>query len=302
MHGKSMSVGRLLGGIVLCAAMLLMQPASARTAAEVLADAKPAEWRLIDPANTLYMDLDAGRVIIELAPQFAPRHTANILALVRERYFDGQRINRSQDNFVVQWGDPDLARPTKKAARKVPAEFTRSTKGLPFVALPDPDTYAPQTGFSDGFPAARDPATNTAWPVHCYSMLGVGRDVAADSGDDKELYVVTGHSPRQLDRNITLAGRVVQGMEFLSTLPRGPAPLGVYAKPEEGTIIKRVRVAADLPESERVALEALRTSSQSFSALIEARRNRRDAWYKVPAGRIDVCNVLLPVRERAARR
>jgi peptidylprolyl isomerase len=115
------------------------------------------------------------------------------------------------------------------------------------------------------------------------------------------LYVVIGQAPRQLDRNITLVGRVVQGMELLSALPRGNGPLGFYEKPEQRIRIESVRVAADLPESERSALERLRTDTPTFAALVESRRNRRDDWYLVPAGKIDVCNVPLPVRERKSK-
>ena len=273
------------------------QIAAAKTMQEVLESSKPADWRAVDPANTLYMELPNGRVIIELAPQFAPSHTANILSLVRQQYFDAQRINRSQDNFVVQWGDPAFAKPGIKKPKVVPAEFTRSTQGLAFTVLPDPDAYAPQTGFVAGFPAARESATGAAWLVHCYGMVGVGRDEAPDSGDDTELYVVTGHAPRQLDRNITLVGRVLQGMEILSVVPRGPAPMGIYAKPEQHTIIQSVRVAADLPAAQRTPLEALRTDTPVFEQLVEARRNRTDSWYKFKAGRIEVCNVPLQVRK-----
>jgi len=270
--------------------------AAGRTMTDVLEAAKPSDWRPIDPANTLYMDISSGRVIIELAPQFSPKHADNIRALVREGYFEGLAITRVQDNFVVQWSDPKNARTPRTAKRTLPAEFTRSAKGLPFTALPDPDTYAPQTGFVDGFPAARDSEAGTAWPVHCYGMVGAGRDNDADSGGGTELYVVTGHAPRQLDRNITVVGRVVQGIELLSALPRGPAPMGFYDKPEQNVTISRIRVAADVPPSERIALEALRTDTTTFTDLIESRRNRRDEWYKVPAGHIDVCNVPLPVR------
>lgn len=275
--------------------------AAGRTMADVLAAAKPTDWRALDPDNTLYMEIPAGQVIIELAPQFAPRHADNIRALVREGYFDGLAITRVQDNFVVQWSDPGNIKALRTAKRTLPAEFTRPANGLKFTALPDPDTYAAETGFVDGFPAARDVKTGTVWPVHCYGVLGAGRDNDADSGGGTELYVVTGQAPRQLDRNITVVGRVVQGMELLSALPRGPAPMGFYEKPEQHIIIKQIRLAAAVPESQRIALEALRTDTQTFTDLIESRRNRRDEWYKVPAGRIDVCNVPLPVRVAPAR-
>jgi peptidylprolyl isomerase len=278
--------------------------APARTMAEVLDATTAADWRQPDPQRTLYLDLPGGRVVIELAPAFAPKHAANILELVRSGYYDGLAILRVQDNFVVQWGDPqaedEQARKQLGAGvRELPAEFTRpATRDLAFTPLPDSDGYAPQTGFVDGFPAALDATSGRAWMTHCYGTLGVGRDNDVNSGGGTELYVVIGHAPRQLDRNITVVGRVLQGMELLSSLPRGTGPLGFYELAEQRVPIKTVRVAADMPVSERSSIEVLRTDTESFRALVEARRNRSDAWYKQPAGHIDVCSVPLPVRAR----
>ncbi len=271
------------------------------TEAQILAESKPGDWQPLDPENTLYVQLPAGRVIIELAPRFAPRYVANIKKLVREHYFDGLAIERVQDDFVVQWGDPDHRRPLGAAEKEVPAEFIVSSRDVPFTALPDPDTYAPETGFAGEFPAARDPKIGREWLVHCYGMVGAGREDDVDSGNGSELYTVIGQAPRQLDRNVALVGRVVQGMPLFSSLPRGSGPLGFYTSHEPRVPIESIRVAADLPESERAHLEVLRTDTQTFAALVEARRNRRDAWYKVPAGRIDVCNVPIPVRAAESR-
>ena len=292
---SSMSLARIA-----FAAALAMHAdhALAKTMQEVLAASSQSDWRALDPRNTLYMELSAGRIVIELAPEFAPLHIANIRALVEGKYFDGLAITRVQDNFVVQWSDAEGKKPLGDAKKTLAPEFTRSAHGLSFTLLPDPDTYAPQTGFIDGFPAARDAADGKAWLVHCYGMLGVGRDTAADSGGGTELYVVTGHAPRQLDRNVTVVGRVLQGMELLSALPRGSGAMGFYDKPEQRVRIQRIRSAAEVPAAERMPLEILRTDTATFMALVEARRNRTDEWYKVPAGRIDVCNVPLPVREK----
>jgi peptidylprolyl isomerase len=267
---------------------------------EILDATKPSDWRMLDPANTLYLDLASGRVVMELAPGFAPAHVENIRTLAKEGYWNGLSINRSQDNFVVQWGDAaedeKQKKPLGSAKAKLPAEFERASKGVKFDRLPDKDGWAPQVGFADGFPAARDPQNGKAWLAHCYGAIGAGRDVAADSSNGTELYVVTGQSPRQLDRNITVVGRVVQGMELLSVLPRGTGPLGFYEKPEQRTQIKAIRLASEVPENDRVPLELLRTDTPAFTQLVEARRNRRDEWYKRPAGHIDLCNVPLPVR------
>ena len=277
-------------------------PPKPKTTADVLAASKPSDWRTLDPENTLYLDLTAGRVVIELAPAFAPLHAANIKTMAREHYFDGLAILRVQDNFVTQWGDPNGDKPDKahalgKASKTLAPEFERAiAKDLPFNVLPDGDVYAPEVGFSAGMPAARDPKTGKAWLAHCYGMVGAGRDVGVDTGPGSELYVVIGQAPRQLDRNIALVGRVVQGMELLAALPRGTGALGFYEKPEQQIPIKSVRLAADVPAGERANLEVMRTDTATFTDLVESRRNRRDDWYKVPAGRIDLCNVPIPVR------
>jgi peptidylprolyl isomerase len=271
-----------------------------QTSADVLAASSPSDWRPLDPQNTLYMELSSGRVVIELAPQFAPHHVANVEALAREGYYNGLSIMRAQDNYVVQWGDADGKKPIHAAQRTVAAEFERSSRGLPFAPLPDPDTYAPEVGFSDDFPTAVDPKLGRAWLLHCYGMVGSGRDNDVDSGGGTELYVVIGQAPRHLDRNVTLLGRVVQGMELLSTLPRGTGPLGFYDKPEQRVPIKSIRVAADVPEAQRTELEMLRTDTPAFAAYVEARRNRHEEWFKVPAGHVDVCNVPIPVRPHVA--
>jgi peptidylprolyl isomerase len=272
-----------------------------RTMQEILDASQPSDWRRLDPENTLYLELDSGRVVIELAPQFAPAHVANIRALARGRYWDGLSINRVHENFVVQWGDPAeepaQAKPLPEGAKaKLPAEFTVAAAGVPFTRLADVDGWAPQVGFSNGIPAARDPAANLAWPAHCYAAVGAGRGDTADSSNGTELYVVIGQSPRQLDRNITTVGRVVQGMERLTVLPRGTGPLGFHEKPEQRTPIRAIRLEADVPVAEREPIELFRTDTPAWDALVESRRNRTDAWYLHPAGHIDLCNVPVPVR------
>jgi cyclophilin family peptidyl-prolyl cis-trans isomerase len=271
------------------------------TLADVIKASKPGDWRALDLENTMYMELPAGRVVIEMAPTFAPNHVDNIRKLVRESYFDGLAVIRSQDNWVVQWGDPDEKnpRPMKTAKSALKGEFTVPLQNdTDFARLPDRDGYAPQVGHSNGFPSARDPKTGRAWLTHCYGMVGVGRDTGADSGSGSSLYVVIGHAPRHLDRNITVVGRVVAGMPLLSPMPRGAGPMGFYDKSELNVPIASVKMAADVPPAQRSNFEVMRTDSAAYRAAVEAQRNRGGPWTKVAAGYIDLCNAPIPVREQ----
>lgn len=267
---------------------------------QILKASRPSEWHVLDPQRTVYLDLPAGRVVIELAPDWSPQHVANLKVLMAEHYFDATSVYRVQDNFVAQWGDPDSdtpakARPMGKARTTLPAEFVRHVDAsLPFVKLKK-DVYAPEAGFSGDFPVARDPATHTAWIAHCYGTVGVARDVPRDSGNANTLYAVLGPA-RRIDRNLAVIGRVVEGMPYLSSLPRGPAPMGMYKDTAKRTPVLRMRLAADLPASQREALEVLRTGSASFRRLLHAMGHRHDAFYTVSSGTVDVCAVPLPVR------
>ena len=270
------------------------------TMGSVLAATSPADWRALDPQNSLVMALADGDLIIELAPQFAPLHVANIRTLVRDGYFDQSAVLRVQENYVVQWGSPDEQRPLGDAQARLPMETVRPADGEFMDALlPDGDVYAAQVGYRDGFPVALDADGKQAWLAHCYGMVGVGRGMEADSGNGSSLYVVTGHAPRHLDRNITLVGRVRSGMEHLTTLPRGSGPLGFYERPEQQVPVLSIRLLASLPKAARPALQVMRTDTTSFEQLIQARRHRHEAWFLDPVGRLELCNMPVPVRTAA---
>ena len=189
------------------------------------------------------------------------------------------------------------------AQETLPAEFEKPVTGsVAFTPFADRDVYANEVGFSNGFAVARDSRDKKMWLLHCYGAVGAGRDAAADSGGGKELYAVIGHAPRHLDRNVTLVGRVVGGMEFLSALPRGQGPLGFYEKPDEQIPIRSIRVATDFKAKARTEFEVLRTDTGLFTQLIESRRNRREDWFKFQANHIDICNVPIPIREKKRSR
>ncbi|MCM0001308.1 MAG: peptidylprolyl isomerase, partial [Erythrobacter sp.] len=363
--------------VVVSAALAFTLPLAAQDASkpvaptppEIVAAAPKADWVAIPAEDLLVMTLapDAdGRprtVVIQLMPApFSQGWVHNIRLFARAGWYDGISVNRVQDNYVTQWGDPNYDNPEATGKPKplpqglrmmtekdylvtaamglindpivhgyeirpgVRAREGRPPDGLvtPFTAEtlagtaePSPpaprDSYADGTGFFEGWPIAGERAPSkpddriqdffpaflkTMWPTHCYGMVGVGRNYSPDTGSGAELYTVIGHAPRHLDRNIALVGRVIEGMEHLSSLPRGKGALGFYSAEESAkrTPITSVRVADDLPTGERPAFEYLSTESETFAAYAGAIANRRDPFFNVPAGGADICNIRVPVR------
>ncbi len=308
---------------------------------EIVAAAKAEEWVAIAPSDLLVMELapDAGakprRVIIQLMPSpFSQGWISNIRKLAAAKWWDGTSINRVQDNYVVQWGDAtekkalpgglavvpesdyfealgtkinvntllssfhkSFAEYAKKFPESRTASQTELSQSLRKSLKADP--YAEAHILAEGWPIATDLKGGQMWPVHCYAMVGVGRNLSPDTGTGAELYTVIGHAPRHLDRNIALVGRVIEGIEHLSSLPRGTGAIGFYEKEEERVPILSVRMgseAKNVPE-----FEYLSTESASFAAYADARANRRDPFFNVPAGGADICNIPVPVRRKPGK-
>jgi peptidylprolyl isomerase len=307
---------------------------SALAPGEIVAAAPAQDWVAIAPSDLLVMTLAPDRdgnkrqVTIQLMPPpFSQGWVGNIRKLAAAHWWDGLTINRVQDNYVVQWGDADAedkakAKVLPAGLAKVPqADYASATRlivdavmrrytareararevakaaGQNVVAIvtpPERDVYANATVNWGGLPFGTN--FRSSWPVHCYGMVGVGRDLSPDTGSGAELYTVIGHAPRHLDRNIALVGRVVEGIEHLSSLPRGTLALGFYEKPEQRVPIVSIRLASELPRADQPRLEYLSTESDSFARYADARANRRDPFFIVPAGGADICNIPVPVR------
>ncbi|WP_347304092.1 peptidylprolyl isomerase [Croceibacterium sp. TMG7-5b_MA50] len=315
------------------AAISLVLPAAALaqdsvppTPTSVIAAAPAAEWRTIPPADLLVMELApdaAGRtrqVVIQLLPPpFSQGWIGNIRTLAQAGWWDGTSVYRVVDNWVAQWGagegeDPATsAKPLPPDIMAVPesAYITPVERGPEDgrdYVLTGPDRREPITvsrwidsyaigAHVAGWPLALDSeGGGTAWPVHCYGAVGVARDMSPDTGTGAELYAVIGHAPRQLDRNIAVVGRVVEGIEHLATLSRGTGEAGVYATEAEHTPILSIRLGDSLPADAQPRFEYLATDGASFAAYLAVKANRRDSFYLQPAGGVDLCNAPVPVR------
>jgi cyclophilin family peptidyl-prolyl cis-trans isomerase len=287
----------MLKHVILLAAITVTHPVAAQTA-PLPSDAAPEDWRAIPDDEVLVMTLQGGhQVFIRLAPRYAPAHVANIRKLAVAGWWEGTSVYRVQDNYVAQWGggDEKTALPAG-VIENPPAEYEwAGYDAVAGVSFAKPDSYALKTGVSaDGWPLANYGKTSSL--THCYGMVGVARDLAPSTGSGAELYAVIGHAPRALDRNIALVGRVVEGMQWLSSLPRGSAALGVYAEGEAHTAILSVRLASQLPTDERPHFQYRATDNLRFAAWVKARENRTPPFFTVPADGVDICNALPPVR------
>ena len=279
----------------LAALALLAAAPKPLTPIDIVVAAPASAWRRIAPEDLLVIDFKAGpRVVIQLAPAFAPVHVANIRALARAHWWDGAAIYRVQDNYVVQWGHNDDRKLSAGIVARPPAEYVRPLAGLPVTRFAYRDSYAPRAGYASGWPVAIE--GRTASLTHCYAYVGVGRDLAPDTGTGGELYAVIGHAPRQLDRNIAVVGRVIAGIEAMSSLPRGTDALGFYKERSSDVPIASTRLASDLPPADRPDFEVMDTASASFAAYLAKRANRRDDFYRRAAGGVDLCNAPVPVR------
>ncbi|MFK7888147.1 MAG: peptidylprolyl isomerase [Gammaproteobacteria bacterium] len=291
---------------VMCSVICRSLPTVAATPAEdapltpasVIERSAPEDWRQPDQNRLLHLTTESGEVIFELAPDFAPAHVSNVKQLVSQRYYDGLAITRSQDNYVAQWGDPNAGTPEAKSLGKAKAslqgEYFSPRKAIALTPIDSRDAYADSVGFAGGFAVGAD--TTRAWLTHCYGALGAGRGMAADSGNGAELYVVTGHSPRHLDRNVTLLGRAIAGMEHLSSLPRGSGALGFYENPEQAMPIVSMRLGSELSPKQQSRLEIMRTDTDTFAKYVRSRTYRKNPWFIDQTGKISVCNVGVPVR------
>ena len=285
---------------LLAAAVQAAAPsAPPKTPAELVAAAPANAWRPIPADDLMVITLkNGGQVIVQLAPAFAPVHVANIQTLARANYWDGAAIYRVQDNYVAQWGSGESEKPFPAGfVANPPAEYHRPLAGLQVRELPYPDAYEPKAGYALGWPMAYDPQAGTANLVHCYATVGVGRGLT-DTGSGGELYAVIGNAPRQLDRNIAIVGRVIEGIERMSSLPRGTEALGFYKERSMDAPIASVSLASQLPAGQQPQFEFLDTAGATFGEYVRLRANRKDDFYIRPAGGVEICNAPVPVRRK----
>lgn len=262
-------------------------------------NANESEWRTLDLNNTVLLTLPHGKVVIELAPQFSPKHVEQFSNLVQKSFYDGTNFYRVIDGFVAQAGPKDGSEQDKSVPLlAMEGQFSVDEKA-PFTVVQSNDLFAKQTGFKQGFAVATDGSKN-AWLTHCPGVLAMARSNEADSASS-HFYFVIGQAPRYLDKIMTIFGRVVYGMNHIQAIQRTTVIDGEYAvDSREHTPIISMKLMADVPKKDRIIIDVENTESPGFADRLAKRRARAsEFFYKKPPPVLDVCQV--PIRSRLVK-
>ncbi|MEO1322240.1 MAG: peptidylprolyl isomerase [Pseudomonadota bacterium] len=264
------------------------------TEAEIASALMPV-WRDVSPENLILIETRYGDIVVELNTDFAPNHANQFRQLVRDDVYNGIRFYRVIDAFVAQGGLQD-----DEAIEPFPTlenENDRPISDAKLVPLGNADLFAPIVGHIDGFAAGRSQSLEREWLLHCPGALAMARDTDPDSGST-EFYIVL-DAQRYLDRNLTIFGRVIDGMQYVQKLKRGDRAVGngVIQAPEVGDEILSMTVAADMAEAIRPKYQVQAMPSQAFEDAKTAKRVRdEDFFYRKPPEVLDICGFEVPVR------
>ena len=245
---------------------------------------------LLSQDKLVYVTTDAGLVVIELAPFMAPVHVEQFKNLVKEGFYNGLRFYRVIDGFVAQAGDLS----EKKVSRNrhvLSAEFSR--RHLPessFESVQSPEFLAKETGFIQGFPAGRNLDDKQEWLLHCPGAVGMARNADANSATS-DFYIVIGQAPRHLDRNMSVFGQVVYGLENVQKMERGEvAEGGGMSDANRGSTIIKAELGSDVAPSIQLRLVRDKVGSENFqNRLNNARTLSNEFYHYKGTGNVDVC-------------
>lgn len=254
-------------------------------------------WQLLPQDNLLYLETDQGRIVILLAPQFAPQHVKRVKELVKAGFYDGVTFYRVIEGFVAQFGVPEHEWGTRGKLTPMKAEFSWPVRsGDPYLLVQRPDLLAEETGFNQGFAVARE--QNQEWLVHCPGVVNMARANEPDTGV-ADIAIMMGQATRHLDKNMSAFGKVIWGQYAINRIRRGEAADGgVIGTAAARTVIKQARLGSDLAPDRQLQLEWLSTTSSEFSQSLAERRSRTHVFYQHKGnGNMDVCYPQVPVRE-----
>ena len=274
-------------------ALFLLGAGAVRAADEMV-------WRQVDSENLVFVEMAEGRFVIELNTLFAPDTVAQFRKLVADGFYDGLPFYRVIDGFVAQGGDgSDLGEFSEIPL--IDAEFEIDWEDeMAWTAVQKNDLFAADTGFIDGFAAARDADDGKTWLTHCPGVVAMARNEGPDTSRT-DFYIVIGQAPRYLDRNMNVFGRVIDGMDVVQRIKRGKAAdNGIIENDLAKSRSRTMRLGSDIPEAERLTALVPDTRDDAFLELLKDRRERKQKFFhRKPPRVLDICQV--PVAGRVIR-
>ena len=267
--------------------MRLLGWATVVIAALMSATAMAADWRPLDPENTLIVDTSKGRIVVEMRPDFAPLAVARVELLSREHVYDGLLFHRAIDHFVDQTGNPNNRDGGVSAHPDLAPEFTfRLDPGAQTIARAAGDATDGFMGTSpfegEALSARRADGTIRAWGAYCPGVVGMGRQAAPDSANSEIFFMRD--AARRLDRDYTVWGKVILGLDVVRAIAVGEPP----AQPDR---MLKVQVMADMPPADRPRLEVMDARGSALKMIVDRARAAKGADFSI-------CDVDIPVRER----
>ncbi|NRA29236.1 MAG: peptidylprolyl isomerase [Parvularculaceae bacterium] len=263
------------------------------SAEEILKQAPESDWVRIDPENLLVIDLPSGPAIVEMRPDYAPKHIERIKTLAREGFYNSTIFHRVIDGFMAQGGDPTGTGTGGSQYPDLEGRFIRPLNELENFVPIGRDDRAPQIGFLGSMLVATQPPgmtqfldtdTVAAWPLHCPSVLSMARAGPPNSANS-QFFIMLGDNRRGLDQQYTAWGKVIDGGFNVRRINIGEPP-------ERPTPILRARVMTDLPRDEQTTFDVLRADSETLKAWL-----RRRAMLTEKGFFLDACSVNVPIRK-----
>lgn len=265
--------------------------------ADVVASVSDADWRDIDPENALQITTKYGTFVVEMAPEFAPLHVEQIKTLARQKFYDDITFHRVIDGFMNQTGDPRGDGTGSSALPDIKAEFTFRRAPDMAVALVGQELSKSGevgTGFYKSFPVATKPASQAiltkdgkvdAWGLHCAGTTSMARGGHDVNSANSQFFLMRSEYP-SLNQQYTIWGMTVWGNEGLTKIKVGTKGEVEGFVPDK---MNTVRVAADLPESERIPVQVMKTGSRSFDNYLKTLKLENGTYPKA-------CDIKVPTR------
>lgn len=246
--------------------------ASSTRAVQAFSNTISADWRKLDLENTLYITTKYGVFVVEMAPEFAPKHVEQIKTLVRQKFYDDITFHRVIDDFMNQTGDPRGDGTGDSSLPDIQAEFTfrrPQTMNVTLVGKEMAKLGEVDTGFYKSFPVATKPIGQAmltkdgkvdAWGLHCPGTTSMARGGDNVNSGNSQFFLMRSEYT-SLNQLYSIWGMTVWGRENLTKIKVGTAGETPNFVPDQ---MLKVRVAADVPEAERIAVQVMKTDSAAF--------------------------------------